>query len=54
METISPKVGAFVRAAKEDPDRFWAQAASALPWHRRWDRVFDWDPEHPDEPGRYF
>ena len=54
METINPKVSAFVRAAKEDPDRFWAQAATALPWHRRWDRVLDWDPEHPDERGRYF
>ena len=54
METINPKVSAFVRAAKEDPDRFWAQAATALPWHRRWDRVLDWDPERPDERGRYF
>src|SRR5881397_4181951 len=54
METINPKVSSFVRAAKEDPDRFWAQAATALPWHRRWDRVLDWDPEHPDERGRYF
>src|SRR5437867_11237353 len=53
METINPKVSAFVRAGKEDPDRFWAQAATALPWHRRWDRVLDWDPEHPEERGRY-
>jgi len=54
METINPKVGAFVRAAKADPDRFWAQAAEALPWHRRWERVLEWDPEHPDDRGRYF
>ena len=54
METINPKVGAFVRAAKADPDRFWAQAAEALPWHRRWDRVLEWDPEHADDRGRYF
>ncbi len=54
METIHPKVGAFVRAAKEDPDRFWAQAAATLPWHRQWERVLEWDPEHPDERGRYF
>jgi acetyl-CoA synthetase len=54
MELISPKVAAFVREAKDDPDRFWAKAAEALPWHRRWDRVFEWDPEHPDERGRYF
>ena len=54
METINPKVGAFVRAAKEDPERFWAQAAATLPWHRHWDHVLEWDPEHPDERGRYF
>src|SRR3989442_7179885 len=54
METINPKVGAFVRAAKADPDRFWAQAAEALPWHRRWERVLEWDPGHPDDRGRYF
>ena len=54
MELISPKVGAVQRAAKEDPDSFWAKAAEALPWHRRWDRVFDWQPDQPDERGRYF
>jgi len=54
METINPKVGAFVRAAKEDPERFWAQAAATLPWHRYWEHVLEWDPEHPDERGRYF
>src|SRR5206468_10130684 len=53
METINPKVGAFVRAAKADPDRFGAQAAEALPWHRRWERVLEWDPEHPDDRGGY-
>jgi len=54
MKLINPKVEAFVRNAKEDPDRFWAKAAEALPWHRRWDRVFEWDPDQPDERGRYF
>jgi acetyl-CoA synthetase len=54
MELISPKVGAFCRAARDDPDGFWARAADALPWHRSWDRVFEWDPENPDERGRYF
>jgi len=54
MELISPKVRAFRKAASDDPDAFWATAARALPWHRPWDRVFDWDPEHPDERGRYF
>jgi acetyl-CoA synthetase len=42
------------RAAVDDPEAFWARAAEALPWFRRWDSVFDWDPERPDERGRYF
>ncbi len=54
MELISPKVRALVDAAKEDPDGFWAKAAEALPWRRRWERVLDWDAEKPDERGRYF
>jgi acetyl-CoA synthetase len=54
MDLISPKVRAFVAAAKTDPDNFWAEAAAALPWHRRWDSVFDWQPDKPDERGRYF
>jgi acetyl-CoA synthetase len=54
MDLISPKVRAFVAAAKDDPDSFWAEAARALPWHRVWDRVFEWEPDRPDERGRYF
>jgi len=54
MKLISPKIAAFCRAAKDDPDRFWAQAADALPWHRPWDRVFEWDANNPDDRGRYF
>ena len=54
MDLISPHVRAFVAAAKEDPDAFWADAAAALPWRRPWDRVFDWKPDEPDDRGRYF
>jgi len=54
MPSDSREVGALVAAARSDPEGFWAKAAEALPWRRRWDRVFDWDPEHPDERGRYF
>ena len=54
MDLISPHVRAFVATAKEDPDAFWTRAAEALPWHRRWDSVFDWAPDRPDERGRYF
>lgn len=30
-------------AAKADPEKFWAEAATALHWTRRWDRVLDAD-----------
>jgi len=42
------------RDATADPDAFWARAAEKLPWHSRWTRVFEWDPERPDDRGRYF
>jgi len=45
MELINPTIKAFRRAAQDDPDGFWARAAESLPWHRRWDRVFEWDPD---------
>src|SRR6202162_1688413 len=54
MELINPTIRAFRRAAQDDPDTFWARAAEALPWHRPWDRVFEWNPDKPDERGRYF
>jgi acetyl-CoA synthetase len=54
MDLISPRVRALKRSAETDPDAFWAAAAGALPWHRKWDRVFEWDPDRPDERGRYF
>jgi acetyl-CoA synthetase len=54
MELITPRIKALRDAAREDPDEFWASAAEMLPWFRRWDRVFDWDPEQPDAAGRYF
>ena len=54
MELISPRVGAFRRAARDEPDTFWGKAAEALPWHRRWDRVFEWEPDQPDERAGYF
>src|SRR5215472_3943605 len=54
MELVSPRVRSLRRQAVADPDGFWGDAAALLPWFRRWDSVFDWDPERPDERGRYF
>ena len=29
------------RRSLERPEEFWAEAAAAIDWERRWDRVFD-------------
>ena len=43
METVNAVVRRWQEEARDDPDRFWARAADALPWFRRWDRVFEQD-----------
>jgi acetyl-CoA synthetase len=44
MELVSPIVRAMQREAATDPEGFWARAAEQLPWFRKWDRVFEWEP----------
>ncbi|MGH2374164.1 MAG: acetate--CoA ligase [bacterium] len=44
MEAVNPLVRAWKCEATEDPDGFWARAAERLPWFRKWDQVFTWDP----------
>ncbi|HZU06341.1 MAG TPA: acetate--CoA ligase [Chloroflexota bacterium] len=44
MEPINPIVRRWQQEAARDPEGFWARAAEQLPWFRRWDRVFEWDP----------
>ena len=44
MGALNPKVAAWKREATEDPEGFWGRAAEALPWFRRWERVFEWEP----------
>ena len=43
MELINPIVRQWLREATADPEGFWARAAEALPWFRKWDRVFEWN-----------
>ena len=31
----------------EDPEGFWAEVAGAFQWHRRWDKVLDWNFSEP-------
>jgi acetyl-CoA synthetase len=37
------KADLYDRAA-EDPEGFWAEQADRLHWHRKWDKVLEWDP----------
>jgi acetyl-CoA synthetase len=41
---LPPAVESWLAEAAADPDAFWGRAAEALPWFRRWDRVFEPDP----------
>jgi len=40
--TVNPIVRRWIEDARRDPEAFWARAASALPWFKTWDRVFEW------------
>ena len=39
---MNEKVAAWQRAASADPEKFWGEAAEALPWFKKWERVLDW------------
>jgi acetyl-CoA synthetase len=43
MAGLDPKVIAWKRAATDDPEKFWGDAAEALPWFKKWERVLDWE-----------
>jgi acetyl-CoA synthetase len=32
----------------EDPEGFWAEQASTFQWHKKWDKVLEWDFKKPD------
>ena len=44
MAGLDPKVVAWKRAATDDPEKFWGEAAEALPWFKKWERVLEWEP----------
>lgn len=44
MDLINPIVRRWLDEARENPDAFWARAAENVPWARKWDTVFDWQP----------
>ncbi len=43
MQTVNPIASRWRADATADPEGFWARAADALPWFRKWDSVFEWD-----------
>jgi acetyl-CoA synthetase len=43
MDLVNPIVRRWLGDADEDPDAFWARAASQLHWFRRWDTAFVWE-----------
>jgi acetyl-CoA synthetase len=44
MDLTHPLVRRLCAEASEDPETFWARAAEAVPWFRKWDRAFEWTP----------
>ena len=44
MDIVSPAVRALIDKSSNDPDGYWGEAASRLPWFRTWDSVFVHEP----------
>jgi acetyl-CoA synthetase len=44
MSVITPVIQRWIDEGRADPDALWARAADDLPWFRKWDRVFEWEP----------
>ena len=43
MSVVPPLARKWLDDGLADPEAFWARAAAAVPWFRRWDRVFEAD-----------
>jgi acetyl-CoA synthetase len=39
---VTPALREFLGDGVRDPEAFWARAAEAVPWFRKWDRAFEW------------
>jgi acetyl-CoA synthetase len=44
MTLVTPIIQRWIDEGRRDPDGLWQRAADDLPWFRKWDRVFEWDP----------
>ncbi len=43
MSLVTPTIRRWIDEGRSDPEAFWERAADAVPWFRRWDRVFERD-----------
>jgi acetyl-CoA synthetase len=39
---VTPAVQRLIEEGLRDPEGFWARAADAVPWFKKWDRAFEW------------
>jgi acetyl-CoA synthetase len=37
-----------VRKAKDSPEEFWSEKANNFKWHKKWDKVLEWDFTKPE------
>jgi acetyl-CoA synthetase len=44
VNLITPVIQRWIDDGRRDPEGLWARAAEELPWFRKWDRVFEWEP----------
>jgi acetyl-CoA synthetase len=44
VSVVTPVIQRWIDEGRRDPDALWARAADDLPWFRKWDRVFEWEP----------
>ncbi|MGD1094244.1 MAG: acetate--CoA ligase [Bryobacteraceae bacterium] len=44
MGLITPVIQRWIDEGRQNPDALWAKAAEELPWFRKWDHVFEWEP----------
>ena len=47
IQTLSGYIHEYQKSV-QDPDNFWGRIADSFYWHKRWDKVVDWNFEKPD------
>lgn len=47
IQTLSGYIHEYQKSV-QDPDNFWSRIADSFYWHKRWDKVVEWDFETPD------